>query len=405
MEKIFYENQYIKDFTAEIIDIKEIDDKFHVLMDKTAFFPGGGGQPSDLGFIENHEVIAVYEEKGHIYHVVEKKPIKIHKVKCSIDWNRRVDGMHQHLGQHVLSGCFFKLFNANTVSFHLGKEISTVDIQGYLKEDQIREAEALANEIIEENLKVEFLVPSKKELKNIKIRRALPNTEDEIRLVKVGELDLNACCGVHPSSTLELRVIKIKRWEKHKDATRIEFLAGRRAVEDCFKKDKFSYTICRYLNSNEDESINAVRNLSEDLKTSIDSNKKLKGELLNYQVKELLEESEKIDNIKVIRKIYPDEDLKYMNKLASRLVESESTLSLIAVTSGERANLIFACSKDIKNVNMNELLKDAISLIEGKGGGSNVLAQGGGKNNSNLQGALDYAFIKVKNLLSNDYLL
>ncbi|WP_032123413.1 alanyl-tRNA editing protein [Clostridium amazonitimonense] len=405
MEKIFYENQYIKDFTAEIIDIKEIDDKFHVLMDKTAFFPGGGGQPSDLGFIENHEVIAVYEEKGHIYHVVEKKPIKIHKVKCSIDWNRRVDGMHQHLGQHVLSGCFFKLFNANTVSFHLGKEFSTVDIQGYLKEDQIREAEALANEIIEENLKVEFLVPSKKELKNIKIRRALPNTEDEIRLVKVGELDLNACCGVHPSSTLELRVIKIKRWEKHKDATRIEFLAGRRAVEDCFKKDKFSYTICRYLNSNEDESINAVRNLSEDLKTSIDSNKKLKGELLNYQVKELLEESEKIDNIKVIRKIYPDEDLKYMNKLASRLVESESTLSLIAVTSGERANLIFACSKDIKNVNMNELLKDAISLIEGKGGGSNVLAQGGGKNNSNLQGALDYAFIKVKNLLSNDYLL
>lgn len=172
--KLYYEDQYIKEFKAEIIDIKENDGRFHVVLDQTAFFPGGGGQFCDIGTIENIDVIDVYEDNGIIYHVVEKKPIKIHKVLCKLNWNRRVDGMQQHLGQHVLSGCFFKLFNANTVGFHMGDEISTVDINGHLEESQIREAERFANEIIGENIKVDFLLPDKKELKKLNLRRALP---------------------------------------------------------------------------------------------------------------------------------------------------------------------------------------------------------------------------------------
>ncbi len=401
MDKLFYKDQYIKDFTAEIIDIKDIDNKFHVSLDKTAFFPGGGGQPHDLGFIENHEVIDVYEKEGIIYHVVEKRPIKIHRVKCSINWNKRLDGMLQHFGQHVLSGCFFKLFNANTVGFHLGSDISTVDIEGNLTEEQIRKAEILANDIIEENIIAEFFIPSKKELKNLKLRRALPKTNDEIRVVKIGDLDINACCGVHPSSTLELRMIKIKRWEKNKNATRIEFLAGRRAVDYCFKKDKFSHDLCRHLSCNEDEATNAIKNLNDNLKSALDSNKKLKIDLQSYQIKEILEGSEKVGNFNVINKIYVDDDLKHISKLTSKLVEHENTIALMIVTSKERANLIFASSKNVKSLNMNDLLKDSISLIDGKGGGSNFLAQGAGKNNNNLQSVIDYASRKVKNILEN----
>ena len=194
MEKIYYIDQYIKEFTAEIEEILEIDNKYHVLLNKTAFFPGGGGQFCDLGKIDVHNVIDVYEKEGKVYHVLEKKPIKIHKVKCEIDWERREDGMHQHFGQHVLSGSFFKLLNANTVSFHLGKETSTVDIQGILDENQIREVEYYANKMINKNIKVETLIPSKKDLKKIWIRRDLPNTSEEIRIVRIGELDSNACC-------------------------------------------------------------------------------------------------------------------------------------------------------------------------------------------------------------------
>ncbi|ATD55620.1 DHHA1 domain-containing protein [Clostridium chauvoei] len=397
MDRLYYTDQYIKSFTAEITNIKELDGKFHVVLDKSAFFPGGGGQSGDTGFIENHKVIDVYEEGGTLYHVVETKPIKIHKVKCSIDWEKREDGMHQHFAQHVLSGCFFNLFNANTVSVHFGKEISTIDIEGYLEEDKIRKAEALANDIIGENIEVEFLTPTKKELKKMNLRRDLPNTNEEIRIVKIGDLDINACCGVHPKSTLDLRMIKIKKWEKHKKATRIEFLAGKRAINDSIKKDKFALEICKYLSSNEEEAINGIKNLNIKLKETLDEKRKIEEEIARYQMKEMIEEADKIKSISVVRKIYDGENIKYLQKLTSKIVENENTIALMVVKNDERANLIFAASKDIKNISMNDLLKDAITLIDGKGGGSSSLAQGAGKNNSNLEMALDYAFNKLKN--------
>lgn len=393
--KLYYEDQYIKEFKAEIIDIKEKDEKFHVVLDNTAFFPGGGGQFCDLGTIENEEVIDVYEEGGIIYHVMKKKPIKIHKALCRIHWKRRVDGMQQHLGQHVLSGCFFKMFNANTVGFHMGDEISTVDINGHLDESQIRKAERFANEIIGENLKVDFLMPDKKELKKLSLRRALPKTNEPIRVVKIGDLDINACCGVHPSSTMELRVIKINRWEKHKGATRIEYVAGNRAIENFFKKDEFSKEVCRYLNCGEESALNAIKNLSTNMKETIDENKRIRLELGDYKIKEMLSDGKKIKDITIVKKVYQGEDIKNLGKLASRIVENNKAVVLFGVEGEHRANLIFTCSKDINTLDMNEILKDAITLVDGRGGGNKTLAQGAGKNVSNLDSTMDYAMMKV----------
>ncbi|MGO1043914.1 DHHA1 domain-containing protein [Clostridioides difficile] len=399
MEKLYYTNQYIRDFTAEIIEIREIENKFHVLLDKTAFFPGGGGQFGDLGKIDNYEVISVYEEDKKVYHILDKKPIKIHKVKCSIDWDRREDGMHQHFGQHVLSGCFFKTFNSNTTGFHLGNEYSTVDIEGNLDEEKIREIELLANEIIRQNIQVETLLPTKRELKKIWLRRALPNTNEEIRVVKIGDLDTNACCGVHPKSTSELRMIKIKKWEKHKSSTRIEFLAGKRAVDEVLKRDVYLTKICRYLSCSEEDAINGIVNLNEKVEDSLSKKRKLEEIVAKYQVKEMVENANKIGNVSVVKKIYDEEDLKYVNKIANKITEDENNIALLAVRFEEKINLIFACSKNLKAVNMGSLLKDAISLIDGKGGGSQVLAQGGGKNNGNLESTFDYAFMKLEKIL------
>lgn len=397
MEKIYYENQYIKDFTAEVVSVEEKDGKFHVVLDKTAFFPGGGGQPCDTGELEGLKVIDVYEENGNIYHVMEQKLIKIHKVKGSIDWAKRFDGMQQHLGQHVLSACFFTMFNANTCGFHLGREISTVDIEGVLDEKTIREAEKAANDVIHNNIRVEFLTPDKKELKKLKLRRALPNTNEEIRVVKLEDLDMNACCGVHPNSTLELQAIKIRRWEKHKNATRIEFVAGKRAIEDYFKKDTYINLICKYLNSNEEEALNGIKNLNEALREANDSNKKALAELAEYKVKEIIENAEKFNDMTLVKLVYENEDVKYISKLASRIVEYPKVIALLVVKNGDRTNFIFSKSKDVPNISMNNLLKDVISLVDGKGGGSEFLAQGAGKNNGNIDCALDSALIKVKN--------
>lgn len=395
MEKLYYVDGYIKDFFAEVTSIEKKEDKYHITLDKTAFFPGGGGQPHDTGIIEGVEVLEVYEKDGEIYHVVEKEILKKHRLKCEINWDRRFDYMQQHLAQHLLSGCFFKLFNQNTAGIHLGKEISTIDIVGKLTEEQIRKAEAYANENIFKNLKVEFLFPEKRDLKKLGLRRDLPKTDEKIRVVKIEDLDINACCGVHPSRTIELQCIKLKRAEGHKGNTRIEYLAGKRAINDYIIKDNFSKKVCNYLSCSEDEVIKGIENLKEDIKNLNNQNRELLEKTSDYEVKEILSKCELINEIKVFKKVYENGNIKNINKVIEKICSIEKTISLVGITNGEKANLIFASSKD-NDIDMGSLLKDSITLIDGRGGGSKFLAQGGGKNNNNIENALEYAIKKIK---------
>lgn len=396
MEKLFYIDSYIKNFTAEIEEVKEVDDKFHVLLNKTAFFPGGGGQYCDLGIIDNINVLDVYEENDKIYHVLEKKPNRIHKVKCEIDWDRREYGMQHHFGQHIISACFNNEYKAKTVGFHLGKDFSTVDIEGFFKEEDILKIEKMCNEIIRENITVEFLNITKKEAKKLKIKEDLSKLGDNIRVVKIDDIDMNLCCGVHMKNTLDLRVIKIKKFEKYKKATRIEFLCGTKAIEEMLKRENYLNKICKLLSSNEEGAYKSIENLNNKLNEVNKENRRLEEIISNYEVKEMIESAEKINNMNVIVKVYENKTMNYMNKIANKIIEKENNIGLFALKNDDRLNLLFACSKNLEKMDMNILLKDSIKLIDGKGGGSKVLAQGGGKNNSNLDSLFDYVKIKIK---------
>ena len=396
MEKLFYEDQYIKNFIAEIEEIKEVDDKYHVLLNKTAFFPGGGGQYCDLGIIDNINVLDVYEENDKIYHVLEKKPNRIHKVKCEIDWDRREYGMQHHFGQHIISACFNNEYKAKTVGFHLGKDFSTVDIEGFFKEEDILKIEKMCNEIIRENITVEFLNITKKEAKKLKIKEDLSKLGDNIRVVKIDDIDMNLCCGVHMKNTLDLRVIKIKKFEKYKKATRIEFLCGTKAIEEMLKRENYLNKICKLLSSKEEDAYKSIENLNNKLNEVNKENRRLEEIISNYEVKEMIESAEKINNMNVIVKVYENKTMNYMNKIANKIIEKENNIGLFALKNDDRLNLLFACSKNLEKMDMNILLKDSIKLIDGKGGGSKVLAQGGGKNNSNLDSLFDYVKIKIK---------
>ena len=396
MEKLFYIDSYIKNFTAEIEEVKEVDDKFHVLLNKTAFFPGGGGQYCDLGTIDNINVLDVYEENDKIYHVLEKKPNRIHKVKCEIDWDRREYGMQHHFGQHIISACFNNEYKAKTVGFHLGKDFSTVDIEGLFKEEDILKIEKMCNEIIRENITVEFLNITKKEAKKLKIKEDLSKLGDNIRVVKIDDIDMNLCCGVHMKNTLDLRVIKIKKFEKYKKATRIEFLCGTKAIEEMLKRENYLNKICKLLSSNEEDAYKSIENLNNKLNEVNKENRRLEEIISNYEVKEMIESAEKINNMNVIVKVYENKTMNYMNKIANKIIEKENNIGLFALKNDDKLNLLFACSKNLEKMDMNILLKDSIKLIDGKGGGSKVLAQGGGKNNSNLDSLFDYVKIKIK---------
>ena len=386
---------YIK-IKGEIEEVKEVDDKFHVLLNKTAFFPGGGGQYCDLGIIDNINVLDVYEENDKIYHVLEKKPNRIHKVKCEIDWDRREYGMQHHFGQHIISACFNNEYKAKTVGFHLGKDFSTVDIEGFFKEEDILKIEKMCNEIIRENITVEFLNITKKEAKKLKIKEDLSKLGDNIRVVKIDDIDMNLCCGVHMKNTLDLRVIKIKKFEKYKKATRIEFLCGTKAIEEMLKRENYLNKICKLLSSNEEDAYKSIENLNNKLNEVNKENRRLEEIISNYEVKEMIESAEKINNMNVIVKVYENKTMNYMNKIANKIIEKENNIGLFALKNDDRLNLLFACSKNLEKMDMNILLKDSIKLIDGKGGGSKVLAQGGGKNNSNLDSLFDYVKIKIK---------
>ncbi|MBU3112173.1 alanyl-tRNA editing protein [Clostridium lacusfryxellense] len=400
MEKLYYENQYQTSFTAEIINVIEKKNKYHIELDKTCFYPEGGGQPSDTGYINDAFVSFVYEEEGIIYHVVEIKPLKIHRVKCSIDFDKRYDYMKQHLGQHILSAVILNLFNANTIGFHLGLNSTTIDLDKVISSDDINTAQKSANEIVSNNINVEVIYPTKSELKKLSLKKIPLKAGEQVRIVKIGDIDISPCGGVHPNSTIEVQLIKVIKLEKYKTGLRIEFLCGQRAVSDYISKHEDIGKMSKLLSCNNSNVLSEVERLSGELNKALTQKRALKAQVAEYEVQNMLVSAQKIQDVKILKCIYDNGDLKYINTLATKLVSNSKVIILFGVTSNDKANLLFMCSKDLNIISMGDLLRDAITLIDGKGGGSNFSAQGGGKNNNNLDSSLDYAYSKIKESIS-----
>ena len=398
MERLYYDNPYEKEFTAEIINVIEKDSQYHIELDKTSFYPGGDMQvqPQDDGFIDSSPVKNVYEMNGTVYHVVDIKPLRIHRVKCSIDWGKRYDYLQQHLGQHILSASLLQLFNTSSLRIHLGKASSYIDIDKVLNINDINYAEKLSNEIVTSNVSVEILYPSSAELKKL-LHKKIPSKKDEkVRVIKIGDSDVSTCPGMHLNNTIEVQLIKIVKASKNKDGMRIEFLCGARGISDYFAKHASIDRISKLLRCNDDDMLSVVENLTNELNKAITESRSLKTEVAQYEVQNMLSSSEKIGNISILKAIYDNSDLKYINLLASKLVNFPDVIVLFGVKTQDITQLIFMCSKNLNILSMDSLLKDAITLIDGKGGGSKYSAQGGGKNNNNLDSCIEYAYNKVK---------
>ena len=201
-------------------------------------------------------------------------------------------------------------------------------------------------------------------------------------------LDSNACCGVHPRSTLDLRLIKIKKWEKNRGNTRVEFFAGKRAINYILKRDLILNDICRNLKCGEEEVIKGIVNINNKVQEVLSENKKLEAIVSDYEIKDMIDKST----------IYTDKSIKYISKVVSKITENDNFIVLLAVINDDKANLVYASSKNLK-VKVNDLLKDSIKLIDGNGGGTPFMAQGGGKNNGNIENTLNYALSKLEKFI------
>lgn len=393
--KLFYKNTYIKEFNANIVQIVEKDNQFHVELNQTAFYPEGGGQPSDVGYIDDIEVSHVYEEQDKVYHVIHKLPSKLENIKCKIDWEKRFDHMQQHLGQHILSAAFEKLHDAKTIGFHLSENSVTIDIDKVLSNEDIRKVEYFTNQIVFNDLLVQILYPNEKELASMPLRK-LPTATDNIRIVKLDDFDYSPCCGTHPNRTGEVGLIKIRRFEKYKSGLRIDFVCGDRALRDYLIKNDIINSISSNLSVKFDEILSNIERINKELQDTKKENKNLRGEIINFESIDLLNNAEIVNNIKIIKKIYHHMDVGEVKQLSSSLVNHDRCIAILGINTNNQARLLFSRSKDLDTINMKEILNSCIPLIDGKGGGSPFSAQGGGKNSDNLEAAIDNAYKQIK---------
>lgn len=369
----------------------EVNGKPGVILEQTAFYPASGGQPQDTGTLNDVAVVDVIEDDRHrIIHLLEK-PLRVFSVEGQINWERRFDHIQQHTGQHLLSQAFIQVCDAETVSFHLGEDGSTIDIdKSELDAETIISVENLSNQIIYENREVIAHFVNKEEAQRFPVRK-LPTVEENIRIIEIKDFDYSPCGGTHCSRTGEIGIVKIKRFENYKGGTRIHFVCGWRALKDYQQKADILKQLSDLMSSGEPGLPQNVGKLQEEAKTLRREQKYLTQQLLEYEAKALLADREKIGDRYILRKIFEDRNPKDLKILALKILENSSnTVILFGGKFAGKASLIFLRSEGL-SFNMGELMKTACAMINGRGGGKPDQAQGGGTAVDKLEEALQSA--------------
>lgn len=384
--RLFDENAYIKEFSAAVVSCSETEKGFDTVLDSTAFFPEGGGQFPDRGFIcplvpEEISADGIYRDLpnlkerfipvldvqedngGVIHHLLGRAVPAGAKVFCSIDWERRFDFMQQHSGEHIFSGLAHSGFGANNVGFHLGLDETTLDLDVPLNGEQIFALESSANEAIYKNLPVEISYPSEDELAVLPYRSKKKLT-GKVRIVTVPGYDICACCGTHTARTGEIGIIKITSFQNYKGGTRLFMLCGKRAFLDYQSKNRNILAVTNGLSVKPGEICEAVGRLESEITERKIYESSLKKELFSLKA-EKLGKGEKICVFE--NGLSPDELRRYCLTLAENF-------GIAAVFTGENGNYKYAAAS--KTENCAPIAKAINSNFSGRGGGKPELVQG-----------------------------
>ena len=389
---LYYSDQYMKDFDAEVLSASPVGENWDVILDRTCFYPEGGGQKGDRGFLGSGEVVDLYKKEGIVHHIVSKKPETGSRVACSIDWDRRFDYMQQHTGQHVVSGVLFK-FGYGTVSVHQGEKYTTIETDASEIDTSTLEAvEEEVNKIISMNIRIKDYHVSEKEIPVLKLRRA-PKVSGQIRIVEIEGYDKVACGGVHTSSTGDVMFAKILFTEKIRSHVRIAWLLGNRVLPDYRGKMFTVHSLAEIFSAKEDELVASAKKL-------LDENRTLKKELETLQLDSarkdmdhLFLEAELINGIPVVIKQFENMDGGYLKLLLSVLPGDEPyAVSLVNI---QQNRLQWAIAVTSEGFDFNRNRGDLLISIRGKGGGKPPFYQGVGDNT----GGIELFFSKFKDLL------
>ncbi len=236
-ERLYYEDSHMREFTAKVVACEESGRGYRIALDRTAFFPEGGGQFGDIGWLSGTEVFDTKEKNGWIWHETREPIPEGTAVSGKLDFAERFSRMQQHSAEHIVSGIIHRLYGCDNVGFHLGTDVTTLDFNRELTEEQAEEVELLANRAVFANLPVEILYPSKEELEDLDYRSKI-EIEGQVRLVSIPGVDLCACCAPHVKRTGEIGLIKLLACDRHRGGCRINMVSGMRAVLDYRQKQR-----------------------------------------------------------------------------------------------------------------------------------------------------------------------
>jgi alanyl-tRNA synthetase len=384
--RLYYDDPYLCEFEADVV--ATADNGRRVFLDRTAFYPDSGGQPCDHGEIGGVKLTAVEEEEssGRIAHILES-PLAPGRVKCRIDWVRRFDHMQQHSGQHVLSAALMELFHLETVSFHLGQEVSTIDLQtAELSAGQVRQAERRANQIVFENRPVRILYADSGS-GNLGLRKA-SGRGGELRIVEVEGFDRSACGGTHVRATGEIGPILIRKLDKIRGNVRLEFLCGFRAVARARADFEALSRIARALCSPLDDAPALVESHLERLTASEKTVKKLASELAVWQGRQLYETTEpEAGGFRLVWRREPQGPLGDEIRVLAQSFAAGGKAVFLAYCD-QPPSLMLCVSAD-SGFHAGQILKAAVTAAGGRGGGNAQIAQGSVPAPDRLPAALD----------------
>jgi alanyl-tRNA synthetase len=386
--RLYRDDPYLLEFQARVIDRLEHEGRPAVVLDQTAFYPESGGQPWDTGSLNDVRVVAAYDHHDTVLHVLDG-PLADDTVAGCVDGERRRDHREQHHGQHLLSRAFETTAGARTVSFHLGSDTVSIDLDREVSEEQARAAETRTNEAIWSARPVRVRIVTRAEAARLGVR-APEDAGDAIRLVEAEGFDVQPCGGTHPRSTAEVGLVLLLDQERYKGGSRVRFVCGHRATDAFHERAAVLSQLCAVLSS----PLGGLPDSAQRVLETRDAALKRVAELillsLDAEATRLLASA--ADDVIVAR--YEGWDPEALRGLAQRLTAQRTCVALLG-SSAEKAHLAFAQTDGLGH-DIPALLKTAAARLGGRGGGRGNLAQGGGDRREALGAALEQAAQAVR---------
>ncbi len=381
-EKLFQKDAYLREMDAEVTAVRIHGGNMQVALNRSVFFPEGGGQPADWGFLDEVKVIDVHEDKesGDIWHSLEKEAefSPGQRLHGRLDWKRRFGHMQMHCGEHILSGCFHELFDIENCGFHMGSDYMTIDMMAPegkpLTDEQIREAEIASNEIIWKNLPVRTIYcENREDAEKLPLRKLADFVEGDVSVVLIGDekkpADCCACCGTHPLQTGSVGLISVLKAEAYKGMTRLTIKAGRFALEEYIKRSDAAATLARK------HSCEVVDLLERD-EASDAKNEDMRRELSELKAAISKREEEKLREALASNEgafeafSYEIQSANELQSMASRM--QDSLRAPLALLSRKEHTVVIASPG---KPDAGKLVSEFAKLFAGKGGGNKQIAR------------------------------